>query len=88
MVEAGLVLEAVLYWFVPAILLVGLFLYVAYLVYDTRERRAEIARAPRPVGPDPVDELRRLHGLQAVNLAEGRATLEKARDTLRRGIKG
>lgn len=87
--DPGLILDAALWTLVPALILAASALYVAYLVYDTRQARAERARNPPPAaGPDPLAELRAVNAQMTDQMAEGRVTLEKARETLRRGIKG
>lgn len=79
---AGLVL-------VPFLLLGALVIGVGYLAY-----RARVARQEAPIeemlaaGPDPVEELARLNDELEAEVAEARASLDRTRETMERGLRG
>ena len=72
----------------PFVAFAFLVLYIGYLAYQNQQARDEVARTPPVTGPDPTLELSRLTTEIARQLAQGRVTLERARDAMHRGLKG
>lgn len=67
-------------------ILAGAILYAGYAAYQ-----ADVARRATPpprAGPAPLDEMRRINAELGRAAAESRQTLEAARETLRRGLRG
>ena len=62
-------------------------LAIGYMSYRNGVAREAAARAPPP-GPDPADEVTRVNTEIARQLAQGRLSLERARDAMQRGLKG
>lgn len=66
-------------------------LYVGYTAYDARMARERRAASPQE-GPEDVhayvEEMARLNDQLAREAREARASLAKARDTVRAGLKG
>jgi hypothetical protein len=75
------------FFMLPFVAIAAAVLWIGREAWRAKEARFAASARP-PQGPDPVDELERLHTETARLLAQSRLTLEATRDTLRRGIRG
>lgn len=64
-------------------------LYIGYVAYEASQAREQARLAmPASAGPDPVEELERINTEISRLATQGRQSLERARDTMQRGLKG
>lgn len=63
-------------------------LYAGYVAYEAAQARERARLAPAPVGPDPVEELARINTEISRLATQGRQSLERARETMQRGLRG
>ena len=75
-------------WMLPWTGIAIAILYAGYVAYDAARVREEVASRPAHAGPDPVDELERINTEISKLATQTRQSLESARESMRKGLKG
>lgn len=75
-------------WMLPWIGIAIAVLYAGYVAYDAARVREEKEREPAFTGPDPALELERINTEIARLATQTRQSLESARESMRKGLKG
>lgn len=62
--------------------------YAGYVAYEASQAREKARLAPARAGPDPVEEIERINTEISRLATQSRQALERARETMQRGLRG